>query len=51
MGGRLRFRRSQLSTLIICGDEDDACVEPSLFLKTHLSAAGLTALNGRERKQ
>jgi 3-oxoadipate enol-lactonase len=28
--------------LIICGDEDDACVEPSLLLKNHLPAAGLT---------
>jgi proline iminopeptidase len=28
--------------LIICGDEDDACVEPSLFLKKHLPASGLT---------
>ena len=28
-------------TLIICGDEDDNCVEPSLFLKKHLPAAGL----------
>ena len=28
--------------LIICSDEDDACVEPSLFLKKHLSASGLT---------
>jgi len=28
--------------LIICGDEDDACVAPSLFLKKHLPAAGLT---------
>ncbi len=27
---------------IICGDEDDACVEPSLFLKKHLPASGLT---------
>jgi proline iminopeptidase len=27
--------------LIICGDEDDACVEPSLFLKKRLPAAGL----------
>lgn len=27
--------------LIICGDEDDPCVEPSLFLKKHLPAAGL----------
>ncbi|WGR72271.1 MULTISPECIES: alpha/beta hydrolase [unclassified Bradyrhizobium] len=28
-------------TLIICGDEDDPCVGPSLFLKQHLPAAGL----------
>ncbi|CAL80067.1 putative alpha/beta-Hydrolases superfamily; putative 3-oxoadipate enol-lactonase [Bradyrhizobium sp. ORS 278] len=27
--------------LIICGDEDDACVAPSLFLKQHLPASGL----------
>ena len=28
-------------TLIICGDEDDHCIEPSLFLKQHLPASGL----------
>lgn len=28
--------------LIICGDEDDACIEPSLFLKKHLPASGLS---------
>ncbi|MBI5261998.1 MAG: alpha/beta fold hydrolase [Bradyrhizobium sp.] len=28
--------------LIICGDEDDPCLGPSLFLKQHLPAAGLT---------
>ncbi len=35
---------SQVPTaaLIICGDEDDNCIEPSLFLKKHLPAAGLT---------
>jgi proline iminopeptidase len=34
----------QVSTpaLIICGDEDDPCIEPSLFLKKHLPAAGLS---------
>ena len=26
----------------ICGDEDDACVGPSLLLKNHLAAAALT---------
>lgn len=28
--------------LIICGDEDDSCIAPSLFLKKHLPASGLT---------
>jgi 3-oxoadipate enol-lactonase len=27
--------------LIICGDEDENCIEPSIFLKKHLAAAGL----------
>ena len=31
-------------TLIICGDEDDSCIEPSLFLKKHLPASGLAFL-------
>ena len=34
--------RATTPALIICGDEDDACVEPSLFLKKHLPASGLT---------
>jgi 3-oxoadipate enol-lactonase len=28
-------------TLIICGDEDDNCVAPSLYLKQHIPASGL----------
>jgi proline iminopeptidase len=28
-------------SLIICGDEDENCIEPSLFLKKHLPASGL----------
>ena len=36
------IRKVATPALIICGDEDDACVEPSLFLKKHLPAAGLT---------
>jgi len=36
------IRRASTPALIICGDEDDACVEPSLFLKKHLPASGLT---------
>jgi proline iminopeptidase len=36
------IRKVPTPALIICGDEDDNCVEPSLFLKKHLPAAGLT---------
>ncbi|NPV19907.1 alpha/beta fold hydrolase [Bradyrhizobium aeschynomenes] len=35
------IRCVQTPALIICGDEDDACIEPSLFLKRHLPASGL----------
>ena len=35
-------RKVPTPALIICGDEDDNCVEPSLFLKKHLPAAGLS---------
>src|ERR1700692_1292835 len=35
------IRKVATPALIICGDEDDNCVEPSLFLKKHLPAAGL----------
>jgi proline iminopeptidase len=38
------IRKVTTPALIICGDEDDACVEPSLFLKKHLPASGLTFL-------
>lgn len=33
--------RASTPALIICGDEDDPCIAPSLFLKNHLPAAGL----------
>jgi proline iminopeptidase len=36
------INKAMTPALIICGDEDDACVEPSLFLKKHLPASGLT---------
>ena len=36
------IRKVPTPALIICGDEDDNCVEPSLFLKKHLPAAGLS---------
>src|SRR6201994_4978543 len=33
------IRKVMTPALIICGDEDDSCVEPSLFLKKHLPAS------------
>jgi 3-oxoadipate enol-lactonase len=36
------IRNVTTPALIICGDEDDACIAPSLFLKQHLPASGLT---------
>jgi 3-oxoadipate enol-lactonase len=35
------IRKVSTPALIICGDEDDNCIEPSLFLKKHLPASGL----------
>ena len=35
------IRKVLTPTLIICGDEDDNCIEPSMFLKKHLPASGL----------
>src|SRR5207248_8481381 len=35
------IRAAATPALIICGDEDDPCVGPSLFLKKHLPAAAL----------
>lgn len=35
------IRGAVTPALIICGDEDDACMGASLFLKKHLPAAGL----------
>jgi 3-oxoadipate enol-lactonase len=35
------IRKIPTPTLIICGDEDDSCIAPSLFLKQHVPASGL----------
>ena len=35
------IRKIPVPTLIICGDEDDPCIAPSLFLKKHVPASGL----------
>jgi 3-oxoadipate enol-lactonase len=36
------IKKATTPALIICGDEDDNCIAPSLFLKQHLPASGLT---------
>ena len=36
------IRKLPTPALVVCGDEDDPCIEPSLFLKKHLPASGLT---------
>ncbi len=35
------WKKLDVPTLIICGDEDDPCLEPSLYLKRMLANAGL----------
>ena len=35
------IRKIALPTLIICGDEDDACIEPSVYLKKQIATSGL----------
>jgi 3-oxoadipate enol-lactonase len=35
------IKQLALPTLIIVGDEDDACIEASLFLKRHIATSGL----------
>jgi pimeloyl-ACP methyl ester carboxylesterase len=31
----------RVPTLILCGDEDEACLQPSLFTKHHIPGSGL----------
>jgi len=38
------IRQLSVPALIVVGDEDDRCIEPSLFLKHALAAAGLVVL-------
>jgi proline iminopeptidase len=35
------IRKIAVPTLIICGDEDDACIEPSVYLKKQIATSGL----------
>lgn len=39
-----RLERLRVPTLIVTGDEDEPCLEPGLFLKRHLPAAGLVVI-------
>jgi pimeloyl-ACP methyl ester carboxylesterase len=38
------LERLDVATLIIAGDEDDPCLEPSLFLKRKIASSGLLIL-------
>ena len=35
------IKKIALPVLIVCGDEDDPCIEPSVYLKKHIAASGL----------
>ncbi len=39
-----RLRQCRVPTLIISGDQDESCLEPSLFMQRHLPQAGLLVL-------
>jgi pimeloyl-ACP methyl ester carboxylesterase len=36
-----RLQKLAVPTLIICGDEDEPCIEPSVFMKRHIPGSGL----------
>ena len=38
------LEKIQAPTLIIVGDEDEPCIEPAIFMKRHIPAAGLAVL-------
>jgi len=40
----IEIRRLAIPALIVVGDEDDRCIEPSLFLKQTIPASGLVVL-------
>lgn len=41
-----KLRELDAPTLIICGDEDDPCLEPSLFMKRCIPSSGLAVFPG-----
>ena len=40
----IRLRELDVPTLIMFGDEDDPCIEPSIFLKRCISRSGLVVI-------
>jgi pimeloyl-ACP methyl ester carboxylesterase len=36
-----RLKQLQVPTLLMIGDEDEACIEPTIFMKRHILRAGL----------
>lgn len=38
------IKKLELPTLIMAGDEDEPCIEPSIFLKRHIKRSGLVML-------
>ena len=38
------MRQLQVPTLIVTGDEDEACLEPGIFMKRMISASGLVVI-------
>ena len=36
-----KLRSIEIPTLIMTGDEDDPCINPSLFMKQHIATSGL----------
>jgi pimeloyl-ACP methyl ester carboxylesterase len=39
-----QMRALQVPTLVLVGDEDEPCIEPSLFMKRHIPSCGLAVL-------
>ena len=39
-----RLRRMPVPTLVVCGDEDDHCLQPALYMKRVIPASGLLVL-------
>jgi pimeloyl-ACP methyl ester carboxylesterase len=38
------LRRLEVPSLVVVGDQDEPCLEPSLFMKRHIPHAGLVML-------